>query len=60
MTAMTDALIIPVPRRIADNETRPAVTLSGTLGSIFRSIAEAVEEAMEGASGARCRYPSAD
>ena len=56
---MTDAITTPMPRRIAqrlaDGQTRPA-TLSNTLGSIFRLIAEA----MEGASAARAGYPSAD
>jgi hypothetical protein len=59
ITTMTDATITPMPRRVAqrlaDGETRPA-TLSSTLGSIFRLIAEA----MEGASAARAGYPSAD
>jgi hypothetical protein len=56
---MTDAIVTPMPRRIAqrlaDGETRSAA-LSSTLGSIFRLITEA----MEGASAARALYPSAD
>ena len=56
---MIDAIIAPMPRRIAqrlaDEGARPA-TLSTILESIFRLIAEA----MEGASVARARYPSAD
>lgn len=59
IATMTDAIVIPMPRqiaqRLADGETRPA-TLASTLGSIFRLIAQAMEDA----SAARARYPSAD
>jgi len=55
VTTLTDAIITPMPRRIAAGGARPA-TFSSTLGSIFRLIAEAIESASE----ARCRYPSAD